>query len=256
MKPFDFLCPKRSEKPRKTGLTMVLDKGMGFTYAKDLLELSGEYIDFMKFGWGTITLHDRKIIERKINLYKDYDIIPYPGGTLFEIAYIQNKTDEYFKEAKEIGFETVEISNGTADIPLEEKYKYIDKATDLGFKVISEVGKKNPDKDSEIEIKSRCELVKKELEMGSHKVILEARESGKSVGIFDSKGEIKENEFKILYDNLNTDNIIWEAPQKNQQIFLILNVGANVNLGNISPEEITSLETLRRGLRGDTIGKV
>lgn len=256
MKSFEFINPSQNSKPRNNGLTMVLDKGMGLLYAEDLMKMSGEYIDFMKFGWGTIAVHDRDIIQEKIEMYKKFDINAYPGGTLFELAYRNNKINEYFEEAKDLGFQVLEISNGSTDIPLDTRLTLIAEAKDNGFKVISEVGKKDPKLDQKISLDERLNLIRSDLEAGSDKVIVEARESGKNIGIFDSNGEAKDDDVQKIIENIDVNNIIWEAPQKNQQVYFILKIGNDVNLGNIAPEETTSLETLRRGLRGDTVGKV
>ena len=256
MKSFNFLLPNRSEKPRNNGLTMALDKGLGYESAKSLMELSGDYVDLLKFGWGTIVIHDRNIIKNKIKMYKSFDISPYPGGTLFEIAYNQSKVPEYFEEATSIGFETIEISDGSTDMKTGEKLDFIANAKDKGFNVISEVGKKDPEKDSKIDIDSRIESIKDEIKAGSSKVIIEAREGGKNIGIFDKSGNAKDEEVSYLLKKVANEKIIWEAPNKDQQIYFILKVGPEVNLGNISSNDITSLETIRRGLRGDTLGKI
>jgi phosphosulfolactate synthase len=256
MKSFNFLLPNRSEKPRKNGLTMVLDKGLGYGTGKSLMEIAGDYVDLLKFGWGTIVLHDKELIMNKIKMYKSFDITPYPGGTLFEIAYKENKVSKYFEEAETMGFETIEISNGSTDMKPEEKLEFIATAKDKGFNVISEVGKKDPEQDSKIEIDERVDSIKDEIKAGSSKVIIEAREGGKNIGIFDKMGNAKEVEVNYLLKNLPNEKIIWEAPNKDQQIYFVLKVGPEVNLGNISSNDITSLETVRRGLRGDTLGKV
>ena len=256
MKSFSFLLPNRLEKPRNNGLTMALDKGLGYETAKSLMEIAGDYVDLLKFGWGTIVLHDRDIVMNKIKMYESFDIIPYPGGTLFEIAYTQNKVSEYFKEAASMGFKTIEISDGSTDMKTEEKLDFIATAKDKGFQVISEVGKKDPEEDSKIDIDSRIESIKEEIKVGSSKVIIEAREGGKNIGIFDKSGNAKDEEVSYLLKKLANDKIIWEAPNKDQQIYFVLKVGPEVNLGNISSNDITSLETIRRGLRGDTLGKV
>jgi len=256
MKSFNFLLPNRSKKPRNNGLTMALDKGLGYKTGKSLMEIAGDYVDLLKFGWGTIVLHDKNIIMKKIKMYKSFDIIPYPGGTLFEIAYTKNKVSEYFEEAMSIGFDTLEISDGSTDMASEEKLDFIATAKDKGFNVISEVGKKDPEKDSKINIDQRIELIKDEIKAGSSKVIIEAREGGKNIGIFDKSGNAKDEEVNYLLKNLPNEKIIWEAPNKDQQIYFVLKAGPEVNLGNISPDDITSLETIRRGLRGDTLGKI
>lgn len=256
MKPFSFLLPNRSEKPRNNGLTMALDKGLGYETAKSLMEIAGDYVDLLKFGWGTILVHDRNIIMNKIKMYESFDITPYPGGTLFEIAYRQNKVSKFFEEAIAMGFKTIEISDGSTDMKVEEKLDFIATAKDKGFNVISEVGKKDPKKDSKINIDERIESIKDEIKAGSSKVIMEAREGGKNIGIFDKSGNAKDEEVNYLLNNLPTEKIIWEAPNKDQQVYFVLKVGSEVNLGNISSNDITSLETIRRGLRGDTLGKI
>ncbi|MBM4240783.1 MAG: phosphosulfolactate synthase [Euryarchaeota archaeon] len=256
MNTFDFLTPDRLKKPRNHGITMMLDKGMGLMAAEDLLEISGEYVDFAKFGWGTILLHDKYLIKDKIDIYLSYNVNPYPGGTLFEIAYLNNKFYEFLDEADRLGFNTIEISDGSTNIQMEERGKIISQIKDHGFYVITEVGKKDPKEDVRFTPAERAELVNFDLDAGADKVLIEARESGKNVGIFDEKGNVKEDEVEIIIKNTDVKNLIWETPQKNQQVYFILKFGPNVNLGNIPPEEITALETMRRGLRGDTLGKV
>lgn len=235
---------------------MMLDKGMGPNMVEDFLEISGPYVDFAKFGWGTSAVHDREIIKYKVDTYLANDIVPYPGGTLFELAYTRNKFDEFLKEADELGFKAIEISDGTVDITPDERARIVQEVKDVDFTVLTEVGKKDPKKDHHYTPEDRVTLVKKDLESGADKVIIEAREGGKDLGIYNHDGNVIEESIKVMMDNLDVRKLIWEAPQKNQQVYLILKFGANVNLGNIAPEEITSLETMRRGLRGDTLGKV
>ncbi len=256
MNAFNFLTPPRGGKPRKAGITMVLDKGMGLQAARDLMEISSDYVDFIKFGWGTLPLHRRDIVMEKVEMYRSFNVEAYPGGTLFEIAYINGMVPEYLEEAGEIGFKTLEISNGTVNISNDEKCRFIEMAVDAGFNVISEVGKKDPALDSQLDPEERVELVSEDLNAGASMVLMEARESGQNIGIYDSNGNVKEDEVNYLIEKLPSDRIIWEAPQKNQQVYFILKIGPDVNLGNIPPEEITALETIRRGLRGDTLGKV
>jgi len=256
MKCFEFLLPSRREKPRNNGLTMVLDKGLGYEMSKSLMEISGEYVDLLKFGWGTIIIHNKEIIQKKVEMYKSFDIIPYTGGTLFEIAYTNNKVKEFFEEAKTIGFEAIEISDGSTDMEKDEKLEFISCAKEEGFYVLSEVGKKDPVADNAISLDKRIELVNAELKAGSDKVIIEAREGGKNIGIFDEKGIVKEEEVDYITKYIPQEDIIWEAPNKDQQIYFVLKLGKDVNLGNISSDDITSLETIRRGLRGDTLNKI
>lgn len=255
MKAFNFITPDRIAKPRKNGITMMLDKGMGLNAASDLLEVSGEFVDLAKFGWGTSALHDRELIKNKAEMYLSYDVIPYPGGTLFELAFLKNKFDEFLNESDKLGFKAIEISDGSTDISLEDRKEVISKAKDQGFIVISEVGKKDPSADHELDISNRIDLINFDLDAGADRVLIEAREGGKDIGIYDECGNVKEDELEALAKT-DGDKIIWEAPLKNQQTYLILKFGANVNLGNIAPEEVTALETMRRGLRGDTLGKV
>lgn len=246
----------REEKPRSCGITMVLDKGLGLETARSLMEIAGEYVDYLKFGWGTSIVHERDIIRAKVEMYKSYDITPYTGGTLFELAYINDKLTEFFEEARELGFPAIEISDGSTNINHNDKLNAIKRARQEGFEVLSEVGKKNPELDKELTLDERIEYMQEELDAGSSLVIVEAREGGKNIGIFDKAGNAKEDEIDVILDKIDADKILWEAPNKDQQVFFILKLGNTVNLGNISSDDITSLETLRRGLRGDTLGKL
>jgi phosphosulfolactate synthase len=255
MKAFNFLTANRDRKSGD-GLTMMLDKGLGLVSVIDLLELSADYIDLAKFGWGTSAVHESELIKEKTDIYQSYGATPYPGGTLLEVAYQQNKVDKFLDEAHELGFGAIEISDGTVDIDLSDRKKLIQKVKEEGFIVITEVGKKDPAKDSALNIQKRVELVNFDIDAGADRVLIEAREGGKGIGIYDNKGKVKENDLNILIKNTDTNKIIWEAPQKDQQAYLILKFGSNVNLGNIPPEEVTALETMRQGLRGDTLGKV
>ena len=257
MKSFNFLLNDgRENKPRQSGLTMVLDKGLGLETAESLMKISGEYVDYLKFGWGTSVVHEQDIISSKVEMYQSYNIQPYTGGSLFELAYMNDKLEEFFQEAHNLGFKAIEISDGSVSISHDKKLECIEFASKEGFEVLSEVGKKDPKKDKEFTSDEKLEYIRSEKEAGSSKIIIEAREGGKNIGIFDESGEPKEDEIDYIINNFNNKDILWEAPNKNQQVFFILKCGANVNLGNISTEDITSLETLRRGLRGDTIGKL
>jgi phosphosulfolactate synthase len=255
MNAFDFLTTDRKRGPEE-GITMMLDKGMGPNMVEDFLEISGPYVDFAKLGWGTSAIHERELIKYKVDTYLSNDIIPYPGGTLFELAYIKDKFNEFLNEADELGFKAIEISDGTVDITQGERERIIGEVRDAGFMALTEVGKKDPKKDHHFTALDRVNLVRLDLDAGADKVIIEAREGGKGLGIYNDNGNVKEEDVQVLEDNLDVKKLIWEAPQKNQQAYLILKFGSNVNLGNISPDEITALETMRRGLRGDTLGRV
>ena len=247
---------KRAEKPRDCGITMVLDKGLGLETAESLMNISGEYVDYLKFGWGTSIVHEQEIIKSKVEMYKSHDITPYTGGTLFELAYKNGKLTEFFEEARNLGFPAIEISDGSISIPHEDKLNSIKRAQNEGFEVLSEVGKKDPALDKELSLDERISLMQKELDAGSSLIIVEAREGGKNIGIFDKSGNAKEDEIDCILDKIEPKKILWEAPNKDQQVFFILKLGNDVNLGNVSSDDITSLETLRRGLRGDTLGKL
>ena len=235
---------------------MVLDKGLGLETAAGLMDISGEYVDYLKFGWGTSIVHERDLISAKVDMYKNHDITPYTGGTLFELAYRNDKLEEFFSEAHDLGFPAIEISDGSTDIPHNKKLECIEMAKNEGFEVLSEVGKKDPALDKELSIDGRIEFMQEELKSGSSLIIVEAREGGKNIGIFDKSGNAKEDEIDCILDSFDGSRILWEAPNKDQQVFFILKLGNTVNLGNISTEDITSLETLRLGFRGDTIGKI
>lgn len=246
--------PHRTQKTRTSGITMVLDKNMGINAMREFLESSGEYVDLVKFGWGTSNVIPPEIVREKIKLLQEHNVLVCPGGTLFEVAYAQNKVDSFLKEAKELGFTCIEISDGTVEIPHEEKLKAIKSAKESGFTVISEVGKKNPITDKRYLFDERIQNAKKELEAGSYKVIIEARESG-SVGVYDSEGEILPEMVEKLVSTIGSENIIFETPLDKQQIWFITNIGNSVNLGNIPPDSCINLETLRRGLRSDTLAE-
>jgi phosphosulfolactate synthase len=169
---------------------------------------------------------------------------------------MNNKLEEFFEEAHNLGFKAIEVSDGSISIPHESKVECIGMAKDEGFEVLSEVGKKDPNLDKELTLDERIQYMQEELDAGSSLIIVEAREGGKNIGIFDKSGNAKEDEIDYILDNFDASKILWEAPNKDQQVFFILKLGITVNLGNISSDDITSLETLRRGLRGDTVGKI
>lgn len=256
MKSFNFLLKEREEKPRQKGITMVLDKGLGLETAESLMNISGDYVDYLKFGWGTSIVHEQDIIKDKVAMYKSHNITPYTGGTLFELAYMNDKLEEFFQEAHDLGFEAIEVSDGSTTISHDKKLECIESAKKDGFEVLSEVGKKDPGLDKELSLDERMEYMQNELEAGSSLIIVEAREGGKNIGIYDKAGNAKEDEIDYILDNFDGNKILWEAPNKDQQVFFILKLGNDVNLGNVSTDDITSLETLRRGLRGDTVGKI
>jgi len=246
---------ERAEKPRTKGLTMVLDKGLGIYRVQDLI-LDAPYIDIIKLGWATPRLFCEDIIRKKIELYRKHDIVVGNGGTLLEIAHQQGKIKQFLDYCQEIGLELIEVSNGIIPISTDEKADIIRRANSMGFYVISEVGKKDPAEDRKLSLKDRITEAQSDLDAGAHYVIIEARESGKDLGVYDDKGGLKEDMAKKLVKEIGIENIMFEAPEKSQQAGLILLFGSDVNLGNIKSEDVIPLETLRRGIRGDTCGKL
>ncbi len=252
-RPFSFLkLPSRPEKPRQVGITMVLDKNLGAQALKDLVEYGGDYIDILKFGWGTARLYPQKVLEEKILTLKNHLILSCPGGTFLEVACAKNKTTQFFREIKKIGFNCVEVSDGTVAMSRAEKLNLILQAKDAGFLVFSEVGKKNKVEDQKYSIQEKIDHALEEIRSGSFKVIMEARECG-TQGIFDEKGEIIPEFLEPLVSQVGFQNLILEAPMVSQQQWLISNLGNTVNLGNVAPEDVLNLETLRCGLRSGTL---
>ena len=245
--------PGYSSKPRQIGYTMVLDKRLGLNETYDLLELAGDYIDTIKLTFGTSVLYPESVLREKIKLIRSYGVDVYPGGTLFEIALWQDKLEPFLQCAAELGFTGIEISDGTISLSPKERRGAIQRAKTHGFKVVTEVGKKNG---PPLPVLRMQQMIADDLASGADKVIIEGRESGKGVGIFDENGKIKAAEMEALvYDLPDYETVlIWEAPLKSQQVSLIKRFGPNVNLGNIAPEEVLALAALRCGLRGDTFG--
>jgi len=238
--------PERPEKPRNSGINMVMDKGIGMNQAHDVINTCGFLIDFMKLGFGTSYVNPNVI--DKIKLYKKHGIKVYPGGTLFEAFVIRNQFDDFLKFLDKMGYDAVEVSDGSMKLDHDEKCKYIERLS-KEFTVLSEVGSKQVGMEMATDVWAN--QMRTEREAGAFKVIAEARESG-TVGIYDSTGKPDFALIDILTHAIPMDDIIWEAPQKSQQAWFIKHFGANVNLGNIAPTEVIPLETLRLGLRGDT----
>ncbi|MFB0565416.1 MAG: phosphosulfolactate synthase [Candidatus Aminicenantaceae bacterium] len=251
---FQIPVEGRTIKPRNEGLTMVIDKGIGLQSLKDLIQTAGDYIDIIKLTFGTSAFYDENLLKKKNEIIRSSNIDIMPGGTFLEIAVWQRVFDKYLKKAKELGFSAIEVSDGTIEISRKLRGNIIKKCVDTGFKVITEVGKKDPRE--KLPISLVHSLIEEDVENGTFKVIIESREAGKGVGIYDQEGQIKEDEVENIIAGVSDLNcIIWEAPIKNQQQALILRFGSNVNLGNIPKEEVLTLEALRGGLRGDTLKK-
>ncbi len=245
----------RLAKPRDSGLTMVIDKGLGLAATKDILAVTSNYIDFVKLGFGTAALYPEDILRRKIFLIRSFGVEVYPGGTFLEVAVLQHKLREFINRVWFLGFSAIEISDGTINMSGEVREKAIDMAAKIGLKVLTEVGKKHPDDNlPAVDVINR---VKGDLAAGAYKVILEGRESGKGTGFYDNSGNFKTKEFASFLAKIpEPHRLIWEAPLKEQQQELILEFGPNVNLGNIATSDILALEALRVGLRGDTLRAV
>jgi len=238
--------PERTAKPRQYGITMVMDKGMGLAGVHDFLSVAAPYVDIVKLGFGTsfVTEH----LKEKIEIYREHNIPVYFGGTLFEAFLIRNQFDDYVNVLKEYNLQYVEVSDGSITIPHLEKCGYIEKLA-KHVTVLSEVGSK--DATHIIPPYKWIELMKAELEAGSSYVIAEAREAG-NVGIYRGSGEVREGLVQEILTQIPHKQIIWEAPQKAQQVYFMELLGANVNLGNIAPAEVIPMESMRVGLRGDT----
>lgn len=250
-----FPMGTRCEKPRAKGLTMVIDKGLGLGETRDLLNLASDYIDFLKLGFGTSALYYNNILEEKIDLVTSHGVDIYPGGTFLEVALLQDKLREYLEMARAFGFTAIEVSDGTIDLDLSKRSEAITTAVEMGFKVLTEVGKKDPS--DEFEIKEIVQLVSSDIKNGASYVIVEGRESGKGVGLFDAEGNILLSDLEELVHSVaDPSKLIWEAPIKDQQQELIIRFGPNVSIGNINPHEVLALEALRVGLRADTLKSV
>ncbi len=238
--------PERTEKPRQSGLTMVMDKGLSIRQADDFLSTSAGYTDIVKLGWGTSFVTPN--LTEKLAVYASAGIPVYFGGTLFEAFVIRNQFDDYRKLLDKYKLSYAEVSDGSIEMPQDEKCEYIRKLAEQ-VTVLSEVGSK--DEAKIIPPYKWIKLMQAELEAGAWKVIGEARESG-NVGLFRASGEVRQGLVEEILTQIPSERIIWEAPQKAQQVWFVKLLGANVNLGNIAPHECIPLETIRLGLRGDT----
>lgn len=242
----------RSAKPRTVGQTMVIDTGLGLMQTGDLLELAAGYVDFIKLGFGTPALYPSGLLKAKIDLIRSHGVEPYPGGTFLEVAWQQGRLGEYLAACGRLGFQMIEVSDGTITLSPAERQAIIRAARERSFTVITEVGKK--DGQSDLDPLDAIRQVRADLEAGATKVIVEGRESGKGVGIYDRSGHLKEDDLEILVAGVpDAAVLMWETPMKEQQREFIARFGPNVNLGNIAPTDVIALEALRRGLRGDTL---
>lgn len=239
--------PPRASKPRRTGFTHVLDKGLSLVALESLVETAGQYIDFVKLGWGTAYVANG--VKAKVALCREAGINVCLGGTLFEIVAQQERVDDYVRWMHRLGLEHVEVSNGALGMPAERKQDFI-RALSGEFRVISEVGSKDPSQ--EVVAADWVGEMTADLAAGASLLIAEGRESG-TVGLFGPAGDVHGDLVDAIASAVLAETVIFEAPRKDQQAWLIRRLGADVSLGNIAPEEVLALETLRRGLRGDTV---
>lgn len=238
--------PERTSKPRNSGFTMAMDKGLSIREAEDFISVAGNHVDIVKLGWGTSFVTPN--LKDKLKVFKDAGIPVYFGGTLFEAFVIRDQFDGYRRILDQYGMTFAEVSDGSMDLDHDKKCEYIETLSKQ-VTVLSEVGSKDADKI--IPPYMWIDLMQKELQAGAWKVIGEAREGG-NVGLFRGTGEVRSGLVQEILTKIPFEKIIWEAPQKAQQVWFVKLLGANVNLGNIAPNEVIPLETVRLGLRGDT----
>lgn len=238
--------PERTIKPRQYGFTMAMDKGLSLKEVEDFVSMCSDYVDIVKLGWATSYVTPN--LKEKIKLYHDAGLPVYLGGTLFEAFIVRDQFEDYRRVLDKYGLSFAEVSDGSIELDHEKKCEYITKLADQ-VTVLSEVGSK--DEEKIIPPYQWIKLMQAELDAGAWKVIGEAREGG-NVGLFRSTGEVRSGLVQEILTKIPFEKIIWEAPQKAQQVWFIKLLGANVNLGNIAPNEVIPLETIRLGLRGDT----
>lgn len=238
--------PERPKKPRKNGVTMMMDKGLSIREVENFIDKAAHLSDYIKLGFGTSIITNK--LQEKIDLYHEAGLKVYLGGTLFEAYLVRNKVNDYKKLLDKFGLKTAEVSDGSITIPHDRKYELINDLS-KDFEVLSEVGSK--EEGIFISPGKWINMMTTELEAGSSYVIAEARESG-NVGIYRPNGTAHTVLINKILANVDQDRILWEAPLKPQQVWFIKHLGPNVNLGNIGPDEVIPLETLRLGLRGDT----
>jgi phosphosulfolactate synthase len=250
------LLDERTQPPRQSGITMIIDKGQGLAATADILEMCGAYIDHWKCSFGTSAFVPTGVLRRKLMLLASHGILTYPGGTLLEVAIVHGSCQAFMRQAHMLGFNAVEISDGTIPLPPHRRRNMIRCALDHGLTPITEVGKKDPARQlTAIEL---ADQALQDLAWGAAWVTIEARESGKGVGIYDDTGAVRIEAVATISERLGplVNRLIWEAPLKHQQAYLIQHFGLNVNLGNIPPGEVLALEALRAGLRFETFAQI
>jgi phosphosulfolactate synthase len=248
----DWPVRDRAKKPRDTGWTMVIDKVLGLNVIDDLMQVAAPSIDVVKLTFGTSAFFRFDVLKEKVRTIVAHGVDCMPGGTFGEVAIWQGRYDRYLDRARELGFTAIELSDGTIELDAKTRADAIGRAVKAGFRVLSEVGKKDPSDAQPMAL--LADVVNADLDHGAFMVIMEAREAGKGVGIYDASGLPKEAEIDAFLGGVrDPGRILWEAPLGPQQRYLVLRFGPNVNLGNVAPEDILALEALRCGLRGDTL---
>jgi phosphosulfolactate synthase len=231
---------------------MMLDRCQGLSSVRDILELAGDYVDHAKLSFGTPILMRKSVLSKKIELFRDQGVSVYPGGTLAELASASGIFDAYVAWVAAMGFDAIEISDGVIDMDCETRRGEISRASDAGLTVFTEVGKKAPDRD--VAVSRLVDQIEADLAAGADRVIIEARESGRGIGIWDDTGQLRTDRLAAIRQELGPrqERVIWEAPRQGQQATLINHLGPNVNLGNVKPRDVLGLEALRCGLRFET----
>ena len=249
----DEVRAARTLPPRAMGVTMVIDTGLGLTDTADALAMAGRWIDHWKLSFGTSVFMPEDLLRRKLRMIADAGILTFPGGTLFEASIVRQHCRIYMRRVRELGFSAVEISDGTIDLPATRRRRVVDCAHDAGLTVITEVGKKDPTRQPAPEDLAAQAL--RDVGWGASWVVIEGRESGAGVGVFDAAGTIDLDAVDTIAAHAGTvtDRLVWEAPRKDQQAALIGRFGLNVGLGNIEPARVLALEALRSGLRFETL---
>ena len=238
---------------------MVIEKEFGPSGAEDWVKIASGIVDIVKFTFGTAAIYDEDILKEKVRIFKDTGISPMIGGTLTEVTILEaggysgGKIQDYLRYAKSLGFTHVEFSDGSIYIPDEGRREIIRMCIEAGFTVISEVGKKDPRKDAQISLEKRIELMRRDVESGAQMVIIEARESGKGIGVMDKNGKVDFKELDIIMNSVGLERVMIEAPEKSQQQAIFMRYGSKANIGNVQPRDVLSVGALRGGLRGDTI---
>ena len=238
--------PTRTAKPRDAGITHVLDDGKGPQEIRDRLDVCGEFVDIVKLGWGTGYVSDR--LEEKLELYRRRDVEPCFGGTLFEVAVMQDRFEPFREKLLDLDIDLVEVSAGVISLDHDEKCEYVERLAE-DFTVLSEVGRK--DDAEQLDLEAWGERVVREREAGAWKIVAEGRASG-STGVYGDDGGVRDDVVERITGDLDPEEIVFETPQRSQQVWFIEQLGPSANLGNIDLDDAIGLETLRQGLRGDT----